>query len=169
MADAARPSIGPGPFGAAIALFCVAFDQATKLLLLHASDLPDGGRIVLAPFAEFVLVWNRGISYGLFQQDTELGRWLLVALAVAAAAALGVWLMRTHSRLLAASIGLLIAGALGNAIDRAAYGAVVDFVHLHAFDVSWYVFNVADTAVVAGAALLLYESLVARRSKAGDS
>lgn len=146
-----------------------ALDQATKLFFLFVYDLRVHQPLVLAPFAEFIVVWNRGISYGLFQQETELGRWLLVAGSLAASVALGVWMLRTPARFLAGSLALIVGGALGNAVDRVAYGAVFDFVHLHWGSFSWYVFNVADAAIVAGVAGLLYDSLVLdpRRARAG--
>lgn len=143
-------------------------DQASKLWLMYGYDLPIRAPVALAPFMNLVVVWNRGISYGLFQQDAELGRWLLVAVHFGAAVALSVWMMRASGRALAIGLGLIAGGAIGNGIDRIVHGAVFDFVHLHAAGYSWYVFNVADAAIVAGVALLLYDSLVpGRRSPAG--
>jgi signal peptidase II len=109
------------------------------------------------------VVWNKGVSYGLFQQEGGIGRWLLVALSLAAALGLSVWMTRTGSRLLATALGLIAGGALGNAIDRAAYGAVFDFVHLHAGAWSWYVFNIADAAIVAGVVGLILDSVLPER------
>ncbi|XYD09454.1 signal peptidase II [Methylobacterium sp. NMS12] len=134
-------------------------DQASKLGLYFGTDLVLTQPWRLAPFADFVVVWNRGVSYGLFQQEGGLGRWLLVALSLAAAIGLGIWMRRATSRLLGIALGLIVGGALGNAIDRAAYGAVFDFVHLHAGGWSWYVFNVADAAIVAGVIGLILDSL----------
>ena len=114
-----------------------------------------------------IVVWNRGISYGLFQQHSEIGRWLLVALSVGAAIAILVWMRRADRKILALSLGLLAGGALGNAVDRAAYGAVFDFVQLHAGRYSWYVFNIADLAIVAGVVGLLYDALVLDRRRPG--
>jgi signal peptidase II len=150
------------PRGLALALVVTVFvlDQATKLWFLHGYDLRIHQPLVLAPFAELVVVWNRGISYGLFQQETELGRWILVVGSIVASLALGVWMLRTNVRVLALSLALIVGGALGNAVDRTIYGAVFDFVHLHWGRFSWYVFNVADAAIVAGVAGLLYDSLV---------
>jgi signal peptidase II len=108
---------------------------------------------------EFVMVWNRGISYGLFQQSSDLGRWALVTLSIAAAIWLGSWLRRSLRRMEALALGLIIGGALGNVIDRIAYGAVADFVHFHVGDFSWYVFNIADAAIVVGVAVLLYDAV----------
>ena len=139
-------------------LLTLALDQAAKLGLYLGTDLVLTQPWRLAPFADVVVVWNRGVSYGLFQQS-GLGRWLLVALSLAAALGLGVWMLRSRSRLLSVALGLIVGGALGNAVDRAAYGAVFDFVHLHAGAWSWYVFNVADAAIVAGVVGLILDGL----------
>lgn len=140
-------------------LATLALDQASKLWLYFGTDLVMTQPWRLAPFADFVVVWNRGVSYGLFQQEGGLGRWLLVGVSLAAAIGLSVWMRRAGSRLLAVALGLIVGGALGNAIDRAAYGAVFDFVHLHVGTWSWYVFNVADAAIVAGVVGLILDSL----------
>lgn len=151
----------------AVALAVFALDQATKLWFLFGYDLRLHQPLVLAPFAELIVVWNRGISYGLFQQETEVGRWVLVVGSLLASIALGVWMLRARAAFLAVSLALIVGGALGNAVDRVAYGAVFDFVHLFWDRFSWYVFNVADAAIVAGVAGLLYDSLVLepRRSR----
>jgi signal peptidase II len=149
--------------GALLAAVIFAADQATKLWVLHGLHLQDGP-VEVTPFMEFVLVWNRGISYGLLQQE-GLGRWLLVAVTVVASVALAVWLARSQRRLVALAVGGILGGALGNLVDRVVYGAVVDFVHLHWGRFSWYVFNVADAAIVIGVALLLLDSLVSPRTR----
>ena len=158
--------MSPARRGALAALGTLALDQGTKLCALFAYDLPLREPVALAPFLDLVVVWNRGISYGLLQQGSELGRWGLVALSVAASIALSVWMARAGTALLAVSLGLIVGGAVGNAIDRAAYGAVFDFIHLHAGRFSWYVFNVADAAIVAGVVGLVLDSLVAQRTRA---
>jgi len=150
----------PARLGALTALVTLALDQASKLYLLFGYELPLKEPVVMAPFLELLVVWNRGISYGLFQQDSELGRWALFAVMIAAVVGLSVWMARATSRLLASSLGLIVGGAIGNAIDRLAYGAVFDFVHFHVGSFSWYVFNVADAAIVAGVVGLVYDSLV---------
>jgi signal peptidase II len=150
----------PARLGALTALVTLALDQVSKLYLLFGYELPLKEPVVLAPFLELIVVWNRGISYGLFQQDSELGRWALFAVMIAAVVGLSVWMARATSRLLATSLGLIVGGAIGNAIDRVAYGAVFDFVHFHVGSFSWYVFNVADAAIVAGVVGLVYDSLV---------
>jgi signal peptidase II len=149
----------PARAGLTALLVTLLLDQVSKLGLYFGTDLVLTQPWRLAPFADFVVVWNRGVSYGLFQQEGGLGRWLLVALSLAAAAGLGIWMLRAGSRLLAVALGLIVGGALGNAVDRAAYGAVFDFVHLHAGGWSWYVFNVADAAIVAGVIGLVLDSL----------
>jgi len=146
-------------FGLAIAAIVFALDQFTKYAVLYGLDLAARGKIYLAPFADFVLAMNRGISYGLFPQDGELGRWVLFAIKIAASVLFFFWLRRAGSKVVAAALGLLIGGALGNAFDRAIQGAVVDFVSLHAFGFRWYVFNLADAAIVAGVFGLLYDAL----------
>jgi signal peptidase II len=138
-------------------------DQAVKLWLLFVVDLGGRGIVSIAPFLDLVLTWNTGISYGLFRQEGPLGQWALLALKAIAVALLWIWLSRAVSRLTALSLGLIIGGAVGNAIDRFAYGAVADFVLFHvstaSFSFKWYVFNLADVAIVAGVIGLLYETL----------
>ncbi len=99
----------------------------------------------ILPFMDFVYLWNTGISYGLFPQG-DVGRWVLLAIKVVAAILFAAWLARTSRRREAVALGLLIGGALGNAVDRLVYGAVFDFISLHAFGFRWYVFNIADVA-----------------------
>ena len=150
-------------FGLVTAAIVGALDQASKLWVLKVFDLANKGVVKLAPFVDFVLTWNTGISYGWFQQEGPFGQWALLALKVIAVGLLWIWLAGSVSRLSALSLGLIIGGAIGNAIDRLIHGAVVDFVLLHVETASWrfnwYVFNLADVAIVAGVAGLLYESL----------
>jgi signal peptidase II len=151
--------------GFAVAAVTLALDQATKLYTLFVYDLPVKEPVELAPFINLIVVWNRGISYGLFQQHTDLGRWILIVISILASIGLGFWIRRTTGRLLAASLGLIAGGAIGNVIDRLAYGAVFDFLHLHWGSWSWYVFNVADAAIVAGVLGLLYDSFVLEKRR----
>jgi signal peptidase II len=158
--------------GFLVAVITLILDQVSKHWILDWVKLTeDSAPIVLAPFAEFKFVWNRGISYGLFQQGTDFGRWLLVGISIAAAIALIVWLMRVEKILVGAAIGFIIAGAIGNAIDRAVYGAVIDFIYVHfAILPFWrYVFNIADAAIVAGVAGLLYDSVLQGRQSRGNT
>lgn len=144
--------------GLVVAAAVLAADLATKRAVLDGLDIAVAP-VRVAPFLDLTLVWNRGISYGLLEQDTPAGRWLLVAVTAAATVALLFWLLRTKSLLTAASLGLVVGGAIGNGIDRVVYGAVVDFVHFHVGSFSWYVFNLADAAIVAGAAGLVFEAV----------
>jgi signal peptidase II len=157
--------VSPRRLGAGLALATVALDQVTKLWLLFVYELTMREPKRLAPVLDLMVVWNRGISYGLFQQYSEVGRWGLVALSIVAAFGLSLWMARTASRFLAAALALVAGGAVGNAIDRIAHGAVFDFVHLHLGSWSWYVFNVADAAIVAGVAGLLYDGFVLERRR----
>lgn len=146
-----------------IALIVLILDQASKLYLLFVVDLPLAQPIVIAPFLELITVWNRGISYGLFQQHTDLGRWFLIVFSGIAAFGLMIWLWRVNTTVLALSLAMIIGGAIGNMIDRIAYGAVFDFIHVHVGTFSWYVFNIADAAIVAGVIGLVYDSLILER------
>jgi len=141
-----------------VALIGLVLDQASKLWLLHGFNLQLNGPVELLPVLDFVLVWNRGISYGLFQQNSDLGRWLLAGLTIAVTIGMWIWSARCTSRFVALALALVIGGALGNGVDRLAYGAVVDFVHFHVGTFSWYVFNLADVWIVAGVIGLLYDS-----------
>ena len=151
-------------FGVLVAAVTFVLDQALKLWLLFGFQLGQKGRVGVAPFLDLILTWNTGISYGMFQQDGDLGRWILIVIKLGAAALLTLWLARADSRLTALSLGLIIGGALGNAIDRLAYGAVADFILFHAGSFTWYVFNLADAAIVAGVIGLLYDSLIQDRA-----
>jgi len=166
-ASHARSLWGPlTGFGLIAALATCAADQASKLWILRAYDLASKGAVKIAPFVDLVLTWNTGISYGLFRQEGPFGQWALLALKLIAVALLWIWLSRATTRLTALSLGLIVGGAIGNAIDRFAYGAVADFVLFHvstaSFSFDWYVFNLADVAIVAGVIGLLYETLTGK-------
>jgi signal peptidase II len=149
--------------GLVVAAVACALDQAAKFWLLDAFDLASRGAVPVTSFADLILTWNTGISYGLFPQQGSAGQWALLAFKAAAVAFLWAWLARAPSRLTAAALGLIIGGALGNAIDRLHWPGVLDFVLLHldtaTWSFRWYVFNLADVAIVAGVLGLLYESL----------
>jgi len=147
-------------YGLILAAVIFAADQAVKLFFLFGLDFIkslsglDVAPIEILPFFNIVMVWNPGISYGLFQAESEFQRWLLVVFSLGVVGLLIWWLRGIKDLRLAQAIGLIIGGAVGNVIDRIAYGKVADFFHLHAFDYSWYVFNVADTAIVFGVLLM---------------
>ncbi|MDE2200260.1 MAG: signal peptidase II [Rhodospirillales bacterium] len=145
--------------GALAALLVLAADQASKYWILHGLDLPRLGSIAILPVLNFTMVWNRGITFGLLTAGGLLGSLLLAGVALAVVAALAVWLHRAESRLVAGALGAIAGGAVGNVIDRVRYGAVVDFIHAHAFGWSWYVFNLADAAIVCGVAALVLDGV----------
>jgi len=145
--------------GLGVALVVLAADQASKWWVLTALQLPERHTIALLPVLNLTLVWNRGITFGLFGGDSGVGSAALTAAALAVVAALAVWLHHAERRLMAAALGAIVGGAIGNVIDRARYGAVVDFIHAHAYGWSWYVFNLADAAIVCGVATLVLDGL----------
>lgn len=149
--------------GLVVAVLTCLADQLSKLWLLYDFGLAERGSIAVTPFLDFVLTWNTGISYGLLQQETALGTWALLAFKVVVVAFLWAWLARAASRLTAAALGLVIGGAVGNAIDRLHWPGVLDFALFHidtaSWSFRWYVFNVADVAIVAAVIGLLYDSL----------
>ncbi|CEG09338.1 Lipoprotein signal peptidase [Afipia felis] len=148
---------------AAVATLIV--DQASKLWLQHVFDIGRRGMVQVTSFFDLVLAWNTGISYGWLQNMGTTGQTLLMAGKAVAIVLLAIWMARSQTRLAVIGLGLIIGGAIGNAVDRIAYGAVVDFALFHIAvagkTYSWYVFNLADAAIVAGVAALLYDSLIA--------
>jgi signal peptidase II len=156
-----RPRLLPGAIAAVLTL---ALDQASKLWLLFVFDIGGRGTVKVTPFFDLVLALNTGISFGWLQNDSQLVQTGLMVVKAVAVIALGIWMARSRTLLATIGLGLIIGGAIGNAIDRLAYGAVVDFALFHLQIAGntyyWYVFNVADTAIVAGVAGLLYDSLL---------
>ena len=151
--------------GVAACLLVLAADQASKWWVLNVLDLPELGSVAVLPVLNLTMVWNRGVTFGLLN---GLGAWSSVALAVVAiviVAAIAVWLRRSERPLVAVALGAIAGGAVGNVIDRIRFGAVVDFIHAHAWGWSWYVFNVADAAIVCGVAALVLDSLFHREHR----
>jgi len=160
---------GQTTLGAAAAVLVLAADQASKWWVLEVLRLPDVGSIRVLPVLNLTMVWNRGVTFGLLNGGGSVGRWGLAAMALAIVVALAVWLGRAERPLVAVSLGAIIGGAVANnLIDRLRFGAVVDFIHAHAWGWSWYVFNVADAAIVCGVAALVVDGLLpgsARRDR----
>ena len=150
--------------GLLVALPVVVLDQLTKWWVL-ADLMNPPAAIEVTPFFNLVLVWNRGVSFGLFDNDSPWGPVLLAGLALAISVVLLVWLTRAGSRLSAIAIGIVLGGAIGNVIDRVRFGAVVDFLDFHAWGYHWPAFNVADSAISIGVGLLLYDGLFENRRK----
>ncbi len=154
--------------GAFAILGVLALDQASKFAVVRYFDAQGGAPFALAPFLDFTLRWNRGISFSLFAQESAAGRWLLLALTLGVTGLLGFWLWRTRAPLVGLGLGAVIGGALGNGYDRAAYGAVADFLDLHALGRHFFVFNLADAAINVGVALLIFDGLFVSAKPGGS-
>ena len=150
--------------GLIAAVVALALDQVSKLWLLFVFDIGHRGAVKVTPFFDLVLAWNPGISFGWLQNDSQLAQIALLVVKAVAVIVLAIWMARSRTVLATVALGLIIGGAIGNAIDRLAYGAVVDFALFHVRiggnTFNWYVFNLADVAIVAGVAALLYDSFV---------
>jgi signal peptidase II len=150
--------------GIIVAVVTLVIDQASKLWLLYVFDIGRRGTVKVTPFFDLVLAWNIGISFGWFQNDNPAAQIALMVVKAIAVIALAIWMARSRTVLATVSLGLIIGGAIGNAIDRFAYGAVLDFALFHVqiggTTFNWYVFNLADVAIVAGVTGLLYDSFL---------
>ena len=145
-------------FGIGIAVAVLILDQSSKWWIVH--HIMSAPQVIkVTSFFNLVLGYNRGVSFGMFGDGADIGRWVLVALALGIIVALGIWLMRAEKPALATALGLIIGGAAGNVIDRARIGAVVDFLDFHAMGYHWPAFNVADTGITVGAAILIFDSV----------
>jgi signal peptidase II len=155
--------LSPRDLGLLCAAGALVADQASKLLMLYVfgfATMGPGQHVPVLPFFDLVMVWNPGVSYGLFAAHSMLGRILLVGVATAAIIGLTWWMWSATRRAFAVGLGLVIGGAIGNnLIDRLIYGKVADFFHFYAFGYDWYVFNVADCAITFGVAAILYDAL----------
>jgi signal peptidase II len=154
----------PLRIGIIAGIVTLVLDQASKLWLLYVLDITRRGVVKVTPFLDLVLAWNIGISFGMFQNDSQIAQMSLMVIKAVAVVALSIWMARAQTLTATVALGMIIGGAIGNAIDRVAYGAVVDFALLHVQlggnTYNWYVFNLADTAIVAGVIALLYDSFV---------
>jgi signal peptidase II len=150
--------------GLILAVLVLAADQASKAWILYVYDLPSRASVQILPVLDFSMVWNHGVTFGLLNSLGNLGPLLLTAIAVAMVIGLLIWLWRAENALTAVALGGIAGGAVGNIIDRLRFGAVVDFLHMHALGLDFpYVFNVADSAICCGVGLLLIESLLQPR------
>jgi signal peptidase II len=154
----------PLRLGIIAGIVTLVLDQASKYWLLYVFDIGNRGAVRVTPFFDLVLAWNIGISFGWFQNDSQIAQMSLMVVKAIAVIALAIWMARSHTVMATVALGLIIGGAIGNAIDRLAYGAVVDFALFHlqigGNTYNWYVFNLADAAIVAGVMALLYDSFV---------
>jgi signal peptidase II len=162
----------PREWGLASAAIALALDQGSKLLLLyvfHFIEMRGTEAIPVLPFFNLVMVWNPGVSYGLFPAHGPFWAAILDLFSVVAVAALSRWLWGARRRILAVGLGLVIGGALGNLIDRLIYQKVADFFHFYVRGYDWYVFNVADVAITIGVVALLYDALLRPEPEAAGS
>lgn len=145
--------------GLSLAAAIFVADQISKPLILSLFET-RGSWIEVTSFFNLVLVYNKGVSFGLLSNDAPYGPYLLAALAVAIAGLIWYFLLRrAEHRMMAVAAGLIVGGALGNALDRVLYGGVVDFLDFHVAGYHWPAFNIADCAIVVGAALLAFDGL----------
>ncbi len=157
-------ALSPRLLGGIAALVTLTLDQANKLWLIFVYGIETHQPVQLTPFLDVIFAKNTGISYSLLRAETDGQRFTLLAFVAVATLCLCIWLWRSRTMLVGLALGLIVGGALGNAIDRFAYGFVADFYHFHVGTFSWYVFNLADVAIVAGVGLLLLESFLVGRS-----
>ena len=151
-------------WGLLAAAIVLAADQGSKYWILNILDLPSLGSIELLPVLNFTMVWNQGVTFGLLRQGSIEGTYVLAGVALLVVVALIVWMRKAESMLVALALGAIAGGAVGNVIDRLRFGRVVDFIHAHAFGFSWYVFNVADAAIVCGVAVLILDGVRPQRA-----
>lgn len=164
MEGAGGQHLKPLHAGVLAAVATLIADQASKLWLLFVFDIAHRGAVRVTPFFDLVLAWNVGISFGWLQSENPMAQIALGTVKAVAVVVLAIWMARSRTLLATVALGLIIGGAIGNAIDRFAYGAVVDFALFHVEIggnvYNWYVFNLADVAIVAGVAALLYDSFL---------
>lgn len=149
---------GPARRGLGVAVLLMALDQLTKQAVLL--QIPEGRTITVLPILDFVLVWNTGISYGLFDGSGGFGRTALSLLGLLIAGFLLFLMARTSRKWERLGFGLIIGGALGNIVDRVIYGGVIDFISFHVANYYWYVFNLADVWITLGVVLILLDGFV---------
>lgn len=147
--------------GMVLAVIAIILDQVSKWWILTDLMIPPRVIEITSNF-NLVLAWNRGVSFGMFRQDSPYGPYILTGVAVVIVIGLAIWLWKSDTHWSALALGMVIGGAIGNVIDRLQYGAVVDFLDVHAFGYHWPAFNVADSAICVGAGMLILESLFNR-------
>lgn len=148
--------------GAGVAAVVLVLDQLSKWWVI--TRLMNPPRVIeVTPFFNFVMWWNKGVTFGLFASAPGWGRWVLVVLTLVITVVLVIWLVKVNHKLPALAVGLVIGGAVGNVIDRIRYAAVADFLDFHAGGWHWPAFNLADSAITIGVGLLLIDAFLARR------
>jgi len=151
------------------AVLLLVADQVSKWWVLEVVELPFRQNIPLLELGpvglDLTMVWNRGVTFGLLSGEGAWNHLILAALALVVAGFLLRWLARAETRLVALALGAVIGGAIGNVIDRVRFGAVVDFLDVHAWGWHWYVFNIADAAIVCGVLALVGDALIRPETK----
>lgn len=150
--------------GGLIALLVALLDQASKAWILYGMNMPERPPVEVTSFFNVVLVWNHGVSFGMLSMPSTVMPWILKAIALVIVGVLVRWLCQCKDRWVAIALGLVIGGAIGNVIDRARYGAVVDFLDFHWMAQHWPAFNVADSSIFCGVMLLLWDGLLRRKA-----
>ena len=153
--------LGLRQLGILVAVLILLLDQVSKGWILYLYDLPSKGSVKVLSFFDLSMVWNTGVSFGLFSSQSWVGRLILVGVSLIVVGFLVKFLFEADRRLFALALGLVIGGAVGNAIDRLIHGAVVDFFDFSGLGFPW-VFNVADSAISIGVALLVYDTIFAK-------
>lgn len=143
----------------ALAILVIVLDQISKYWILYVYDLPSRFSTPIAGPFSLTMVWNKGVSFGLFRAEVDLVRWALTIFSIGVAIVLAVWVRKAQRPLLGVGLGLVIGGAIGNAIDRIRFGAVVDFLDFQRLGFFPWVFNVADSAITVGVVFLLLDSM----------
>lgn len=149
-----------------LALVVLVLDQLSKFWVLDVLKLEQRGSVEILPVFSLSMVWNPGVSFGLMQADVDWARWGLAIFSAGVAVALALWARKVARPLLAAALGLVIGGAVGNLIDRVRFGAVADFIDVSGLGFFPWVFNVADSAITVGVLLLVLDSFLPNRRAA---
>lgn len=162
-----RPATLLAGLAAFIVVLCA--DQGSKWWILNVFDLPAKGSVVIAPGLNFTMVWNHAVTFGMLGGVGRYGPLLFCTVALVAVLALLWQTLRTSRMVVAIASAAIAGGAVGNVIDRMCFGAVVDFIHVHAYGWSWYVFNVADSAIDCGVVAWVIDSILADRRQSASS
>jgi len=148
--------------GILIVFLVIFLDQVTKWWVLNIA-LISSTAVALTDFFNLVIVWNSGASFGIFSDGPDWVRIALILFAAIICIILLIWLMQSESNVCIVALGLIIGGAVGNSIDRIRFGSVLDFLDIHIGHLHWPAFNIADSGITIGVALLIFDSLKPKR------
>jgi len=151
--------------GLIIAGSAVSLDRVSKWWVMNVLELPKIQMVEILPIFNLQWAENRGVSFNMLTADGDFGRWALVGMTGLIVIGLGIWLKTVQTRVLSIAIGLVIGGAIGNIYDRAVFGYVADFFQFHVGDWSFAIFNVADSCITVGAALLIWDTFFGPKSE----